>query len=445
MKAPRIVTTTRDSSVIERPPRVHIYSDIYAPSPNTHGSGLTIFSEVRAFLDLGFEVEFIFIRTLDAVSFSRSADFERLAYTVIDARNEMPPQYARLAYWAGWPREQVWRQLYRARKVLLREARARFQCDPAAIHVFHKLRTANVIPSLPMARTIWANHEIESDLHARNFVVDQELEKRHPHGWERRKQRRLSEMEREVARSSGLVLCVAPEDAKRIVEEWSVPHAAYLPISIANGDAPLSANESRAAGKLRLLHIGYLEHLPSYTSLEFLLTRVFPLLDADTMSRLNLEVAGRSDPDGARTKSIIEMARPYPMVRFSGFVDDIRTAYRRNDLQVVASTQATGRRTRIIESWAFGVPVLSTALGAGGVKYIEPGRNILIADAPRDLARTLKELIYTPKRLDEIAAAARQTYDAEFGRPVVAAALRELLNTHFGLKLPPVAVAERNS
>jgi glycosyltransferase involved in cell wall biosynthesis len=137
----------------------------------------------------------------------------------------------------------------------------------------------------------------------------------------------------------------------------------------------------------------------------------------------------------------MEMARPYPMVRFSGFVEDIRTAYRRNDLQIVASTQATGVRTRIVESWAFGLPVLSTTVGAGGIKDLAPGRNILIADEPRDFARILQELIHAPERLDEIAVAARQTYETKYGRRAIAVALQEILNTHFGLRLTSASIS----
>jgi glycosyltransferase involved in cell wall biosynthesis len=425
---------TKQAFGIERPPRVHIYSEAMAPEPNTHGAGLVICSQVQAFLDLGCEVEFVFIQTRNNTPPS-PAYFKEIKCTVVDARREHPFRYARLAYWAGRPRKLAWQQLYPARNMLLREVKARMLQDDTAIHVFNYLRTANVIPSLPRARTIGACHEIETEYYAHNYAVDQEREKRQPYGYETRLIRRLSELEREVARSSGLVLCVASDDAKRMIEEWSVPHAAYLPFSIPYGERTIVSGEGRKPGELRMMHIGALDHLPSYTSLEFLFTRVFPLLGANTLSRLQLEVVGSSVPNGARTKAIMEMARPYPMVRFSGFVDNIRTAYRRNDLQVVASTQATGVRTRIIESWAYGMPVLSTTVGAGGVKDIAPGRNIFIADDPRDFARTLQELIHAPERLDEIARAARQTYEAKCGRRVVAAALRELLNTHFGLRL----------
>jgi len=426
---------TNHASGGNRPPRVYIYSDARAPEPSANGPGLTICSEVQAFLDLGFEVEFVFFRTRDNIP-SSPGYFQQLKCTVIDAREEKPSLYARVAYWMGWPWKLALRQLFPARKVILREANARIQNNGTAIHIFHYLRTANVIPDLPRARMIWACHDIESEYYARNRSLLQKLDKREPYSYENRALRRLSKLERNVARACGLVLCVASEDAKQTVEEWSVPHAAYLPISIPNTDVPIGAGEHRTAGRLRLLHIGALGPPATYTSLEFLFTRVFPLLDADTLSRLQLEVVGKSTPIGARKNAIMTMARPYPMVQFSGFVDDIRTAYRRNDLQLVASTKSTGRRARIIESWAFGMPVLSTTAGAGGVKDIAPGQNILIADDPRDFARNLQELLHNPERLDQIAVAARQTYEAKYGRKHVAAALRDLLNTHFDLRLP---------
>jgi glycosyltransferase involved in cell wall biosynthesis len=380
-------------------------------------------------------VEFILIRTKDEFPHSPPECPGHFTYTVVDARKSELPGYLRLAYWAGWPKELALRQLYPARKTLLREAKKRIQNDDKAIHVFHFLRAANVIPTLRTARTIWTCHEIESEYFTRNFTLDQALEKRQPHGWERRKLGRLSGLEREVARACGLVLCVSAADAKWMAEEWSVRRAAYFPMSIPDEDWTDTSRKNRTPGMLRLMHIGALGHLPTYTSLEFLLCRVFPLLDLHTMSGLSLEIAGSSVADNERTKAIMEMARPYPMVKFSGFVDEISTCYRRNDLQVVASTQATGRRTRIIESWALGVPVLSTTVGAGGVEHLQPGRNILIADDPRDFARNLQELVHFPERLDEIARAARQTYESEYGRRPVAAALRGLLNAHFGLNL----------
>jgi hypothetical protein len=416
------------------PQRVLIYTNSRPPELDANGPGLVICSQVQAFLDLGCEVEFVFIRRWDKVPSSQGF-FKEIKCTVVDARNERPPRYARLAYLAGIPRELVWWQLCPAREIILREANARYRSDPKAIHVFHYLQTANVIPSLPMARTIWTCHDIESEYLAGTFRIDKEIQKRKPHGWEIRLLKRVAKLEREVARSSGLILCVASDEARRITEEWSASNTAYLPLSIMHEDKLLTKRQRDADGVLRLLHIGGLVHLATYSSLEYLFTKVFPLLDSNTISRLRLEVVGKWDAGEIQAEAIMEMARPYPMVRFSGFVEDIHSAYSRNDLQVVASTQATGVRTRVIESWAYGMPVLSTTMGAGGVEHVAPGKNILIADDPRHYAQYLKELIHAPERLNEISIAARRTYEEKYSRRAVASALRDLLNARFNLQL----------
>jgi glycosyltransferase involved in cell wall biosynthesis len=79
------------------------------------------------------------------------------------------------------------------------------------------------------------------------------------------------------------------------------------------------------------------------------------------------------------------------------------------------------------------MPVLSTQVGVGGVTHLAPGRNILIADDPADFARILTELLHNHNRLDDVAKAARSTYELAFGRQTVANSLRELLQTSFGL------------
>ena len=424
------------------PQRVHIYADSRPPSPNANGPGLTICSEIQAFLDLGCAVEFINIRTRDNLSSLHGEYFKQLQYSEVDACDVKARRRARLAYWAGRPRGLALQQLFPTRNLLQCEVEARMQQDASSIHVFHHMNSANVITALPLTRAIWTCHDIESDYYARHYAIDQELEHRPAYSWESRKVSRISELEQDVARKCGLVLCVSRKDAERIKNEWNVPHAAYLPASIAYGDAPIASDDRRTDGKLRLMHIGFWGNPATYTSLESIFTKVFPLLDSDTLSRLTLEVAGEPSQNRALANSILEMARPYPMVRFAGIVEDIRTVYSRNDLQVVASTAATGRRARVIESWAFGMPVLCTTVGAGGVEYLAQGENILIADDPGEFARHLRELIHEPKRLDEIAAAARKTYETNFSRQAVASALRQLLNIHFGLKLPSATVSE---
>lgn len=89
-----------------------------------------------------------------------------------------------------------------------------------------------------------------------------------------------------------------------------------------------------------------------------------------------------------------------------------------------------------MESFARGVPVLSTSTAAAGVLGLEPGKNILLADAPAAFVRALMELVQTPAPLGNVARAARCTYEQLYAAPVVTERLAELLSGGLGIRRP---------
>lgn len=127
------------------------------------------------------------------------------------------------------------------------------------------------------------------------------------------------------------------------------------------------------------------------------------------------------------------MAKPYDNVSFRGFVEDVTPYYEASDLQIVASTDALGLRTRIIESFAYGLPVISTTVGAEGIGGFVPGKHLLIADAAEDFVRHLTHLMKSPETLSELSANARAFYIEHQSSTAVATRLSELLATYFSI------------
>jgi glycosyltransferase involved in cell wall biosynthesis len=74
-----------------------------------------------------------------------------------------------------------------------------------------------------------------------------------------------------------------------------------------------------------------------------------------------------------------------PNVRVLGFVDDVRDYMATARVMVVPLRSGGGTRLKIIEGLSFGVPTVSTTLGAEGLDLV-PGRDILIADEPQAIA-----------------------------------------------------------
>jgi glycosyltransferase involved in cell wall biosynthesis len=53
-------------------------------------------------------------------------------------------------------------------------------------------------------------------------------------------------------------------------------------------------------------------------------------------------------------------------------------------------------RVKIVEAWRWGLPIVSTTLGAEGIDYRD-GENILIADTPADFAVAVMRLLRIPE------------------------------------------------
>jgi glycosyltransferase involved in cell wall biosynthesis len=102
-------------------------------------------------------------------------------------------------------------------------------------------------------------------------------------------------------------------------------------------------------------------------------------------------------------------------------------------VQVVASTDATGLRTRTIESFAYGLPVLSTSVGARGIAGLRPGEQLLIADDSRAFVENLSRLLKSPELLSKLSRSGREFYEKNQSRKAVALKLSEYLQQYFGI------------
>jgi glycosyltransferase involved in cell wall biosynthesis len=160
-----------------------------------------------------------------------------------------------------------------------------------------------------------------------------------------------------------------------------------------------------------------------------LFEKVFPLLAPATLDRIELLVVGEVR-DNPRTKILLSLAAKFPQIKFLGFQEDILPFYASCDLQVVGSTAATGLRTRIIESMVYGVPVISTKIGAAGMNGLIEGQNILLAETPQEFAKQMENILTSSTILDQLAKGGTTLYRRLYSRPVVATKLAKLLAQH---------------
>ena len=79
----------------------------------------------------------------------------------------------------------------------------------------------------------------------------------------------------------------------------------------------------------------------------------------------------------------------------TGFVPDLGPLYAAADVLVAPLAFGAGTRIKLLEAFSRGVPVVTTSIGAAGLDAV-PGRHLLIADAPGEMARAVRRWPGTP-------------------------------------------------
>ena len=111
-------------------------------------------------------------------------------------------------------------------------------------------------------------------------------------------------------------------------------------------------------------------------------------------------IVGRDPAQEVRELALI------PGIEVTGTVDDVRPYYREAIAAVVPLKVGGGSRLKILEAMAAGVPVVSTTLGAEGLK-VTHDKNILVADTTEKMIEAIIKLIDKPEQTKQLREAGR--------------------------------------
>ncbi|MBX3601537.1 MAG: TIGR03087 family PEP-CTERM/XrtA system glycosyltransferase [Rubrivivax sp.] len=146
--------------------------------------------------------------------------------------------------------------------------------------------------------------------------------------------------------------------------------------------------------------IGRMDYYPNQECMQRFCKEVWPLLQA-RRSGMKLLIVG-ADPSPA-----IRALGTLPGVTVTGSVPDVRPYIRGSALMVAPLAIARGTQNKILEAMAMGVPVVTSRVAAGGVDA-EPGRHLLVADAPSELAAAILALVERPEERARLATSGRE-------------------------------------
>jgi len=177
----------------------------------------------------------------------------------------------------------------------------------------------------------------------------------------------------------------------------------------------------------RLLYNGSLSYEPNCDAVMWFVQDILPRL-SERVPEITLVVTGRYDPSAPE----IQRLRANDRVRMTGFLPDLRAELAEAALCIVPLRSGGGTRLKILEAWAAGVPVVSTAVGAAGLAG-EQGKHLRIAaEEPAAFADAVAHLLADPAAGEALARNARrlaeERYDWSVARAYWDAALDWVVN-----------------
>jgi glycosyltransferase involved in cell wall biosynthesis len=241
--------------------------------------------------------------------------------------------------------------------------------------------------------------------------------------------RGLRRWEQRAVASARLTVTVSEHDRRLASALAPQADVVAVPNSVDLERLPLQDLADPAAPP-RLLFVGSMDYPPNLEAATELiewhapaLRRAYPALTVRLVGKDPFGVAGRF--------------RGVPGVEVVGPVDDLVPHYRDTHAVYMPIRSGGGTRLKILEAWALGVPVLSTAVGAEGLPA-EPGRHLLSFETPTAGVAALRDLLAGAGGV--LRAAGRQLVEQGFSHRVAI----EQLRSHIARSLAGEARVQRD-
>jgi GT2 family glycosyltransferase/glycosyltransferase involved in cell wall biosynthesis len=193
---------------------------------------------------------------------------------------------------------------------------------------------------------------------------------------------RLKARELAVARACDVTLVVS--EAERDLLAREAPDLAVEVVSLIETPQPTTTPFAARSG---ILFVGNFQHPPNCDAVEDYLRRIHPIV-RQRLPDATFTVIGDHVPDSLRRLAD-------DGVRFTGPVPDLRPYFASARLSVAPLRYGAGIKGKVTTSLAFGVPVVTTTVGAEGIA-MRPGEDALLADSPEAFAEAVVMLHSSP-------------------------------------------------
>jgi glycosyltransferase involved in cell wall biosynthesis len=145
-------------------------------------------------------------------------------------------------------------------------------------------------------------------------------------------------------------------------------------------------------GALDVLHLGTMFWLPNVEGVLWFAREVWPKVIAQ-VPQATFTIVGKNPPAEIQGLSTCQNRRS--PVKVTGYVADPQPFLERAGVFIVPLLSGGGMRVKIVDAWRWGLPIVSTSIGAEGIRC-RPGENLLVADSAEEFAQAVVRVLRDP-------------------------------------------------
>lgn len=175
-----------------------------------------------------------------------------------------------------------------------------------------------------------------------------------------------------------------------------------IPICVDPQKKPLLARKGEAK---RVTFLGGLHWPPNAAGIVWFAREVWPLVQ-QAVPEAQLTVIGKDPPEELSQLGLAN-------VDVTGYADDVMPYLQETAVFVVPLHAGGGMRVKIVDGWSWGLPIVSTTIGAEGIGYTD-GHDLLIADDDQMFAEATIKLLRDPSFAQTLGQNGRETLETHY-------------------------------
>jgi polysaccharide biosynthesis protein PslH len=304
--------------------------------------------------------------------------------------------------------------------------------NPIDAVIFETLGTMTAVPLArrvrPGLKFILDAHNVESRLLDRQMKNDSAPSSRRNAGLAR-----LRRIESRLDQDVDAIWACSNEDSREFQAFNKVP-VITVPNGVDTHSKPFDCNPAKRQRR-ELLFCGSLSYPPNWQGLRWFLREAWPVVrNLDPGACLKIVGSGK-------IPTALEEVVIGPNITLVGEVLDLAPVYGGASVAICPLLTGSGTRLKILEAMSFGVPVVSTRIGAEGIDALD-GRDFLLADKSDDFASSIRRLLSEPALYEMIQQSARRLVEQRYEWDIIGQLALAALDSTFaqsGIQQPPEA------